>query len=213
MILNPVFNPVHIETEKKVVLEEISMYEDDPEEYAHDLLTEEMWIDGPLGYPILGTAKSLQNITRKDLYEYMCDFYVPDNCVISVVGNFKESKLLTIINKYFSKWKSIGYCRLQEKRPDFRTHFLYRKKDTEQTLSLIHISPLCKYGMVCCSPVNTEKLMESIEILKNAFIEYEFRTTYTPELNDDDLMDILSLIHIFHQIFCPADYVGLFLFC
>jgi predicted Zn-dependent peptidase len=63
----------------------------------------------------------------------MCDFYVPDNCVISVVGNFKESKLLTIINKYFSKWKSIGYCRLQEKRPDFRTHFLYRKKDTEQT--------------------------------------------------------------------------------
>ena len=65
------------------------MYEDDPEEYAHDLLTEEMWIDA-LGYPILGTAKSLQNITRKDFYEYMCDFYVPDNCVISVVGNLKK---------------------------------------------------------------------------------------------------------------------------
>ncbi|MGI6623420.1 MAG: anaerobic ribonucleoside-triphosphate reductase activating protein [Clostridiaceae bacterium] len=55
-------------------------------------------------------------------------------------------------------------------------------------------APLCKYGMVCCSPVNTEKLMESIEILKNAFIEYEFRTTYTPELNDDDLMDISRII-------------------
>lgn len=133
MILNPLFNPTHIETEKKVVLEEISMYEDDPEEFAHDLLTEEMWSEGPLGYPILGTAKSLENITDEDLYRFMSDFYVPDNCVISVVGNFKESQLLTIINKYFSKWKSLGYCRLSETRPNFRTHFLFRKKETEQT--------------------------------------------------------------------------------
>lgn len=55
-------------------------------------------------------------------------------------------------------------------------------------------APLCKYGKVCCSPVNTEKIKESIEILKNSFIEYEFRTTYTPELNDEDLMDISRTI-------------------
>ena len=53
MVLNPVFNPMHIETEKKVVMEEISMYEDDPEELVHDLLTEEIWDGVPLGYPIL----------------------------------------------------------------------------------------------------------------------------------------------------------------
>lgn len=133
MILNPLFNNTHIEIEKKVVLEEISMYEDDPEELANDLLTEEMWSEGPLGYPILGTSKSLENITRDALYEYMSYYYVPDNCVISVVGNFKENQLLAIINKYFSKWKSLGYCRLSEIRPDFRTHFLFRKKETEQT--------------------------------------------------------------------------------
>ncbi|HHW22364.1 MAG TPA: anaerobic ribonucleoside-triphosphate reductase activating protein [Clostridiaceae bacterium] len=55
-------------------------------------------------------------------------------------------------------------------------------------------APLCKYGKICCSPVNTAKVMESIEILKNAFIEYEFRTTYTPELDDDDLRDISRII-------------------
>lgn len=55
-------------------------------------------------------------------------------------------------------------------------------------------APLCKYGKVCCSSVNTDKLTESIEILKNGFIEYEFRTTYTPELCDDDLMDISRTI-------------------
>lgn len=133
MILNPLFNPVHIETEKKVVLEEISMYEDDPEEYVHDLLTEEMWSDGPLGYPVLGTAESLNSITRDDLFEHMSHFYIPDNCVIAVVGNFEENRLLEIIDKYFGGWKSIGYCRLPETRPDIRANFVYRKKDIEQT--------------------------------------------------------------------------------
>lgn len=55
-------------------------------------------------------------------------------------------------------------------------------------------APLCKYGKVCCSPVDTEKLSESIEILKSGLVEYEFRTTYTPELCDDDLMDISKTI-------------------
>jgi pyruvate formate lyase activating enzyme len=55
-------------------------------------------------------------------------------------------------------------------------------------------APLCKYGQICCSPVNIVKVTESIEILKSSFIEYEFRTTYTPELDDDDLRDISRII-------------------
>lgn len=55
-------------------------------------------------------------------------------------------------------------------------------------------APLCKYKMVCCSSVNTENIMRSIDILKNSNIEYEFRTTYTPELCDKDLIDILDTI-------------------
>lgn len=133
MLLNPIFNPVHMETEKKVVLEEISMYEDDPEELVNDLLTEEMWNGGPLGYPILGTAESLESITRDDLLEYMSLFYVPDNCVISVVGNFEEEHLIEVIEKYFGSWKSLGYCSISKERPLFSTHFLFRKKEIEQT--------------------------------------------------------------------------------
>ncbi len=133
MLLNPVFNPVHMETEKKVVAEEISMYEDDPEELVHDLLTEEMWNGVPLGYPILGTVESLESITRDDLLEYMSSFYVPDNCVISVVGNFEEEQLIEVINKYFGAWTPLEYCSLTNERPIFRAHFLFRKKETEQT--------------------------------------------------------------------------------
>lgn len=88
MLFHSTFDPIHIETEKKVVYEEISMYEDDPEELVHDLLTERIWSDGPLGYPILGTRESLERMTRDSLYDYMSTYYIPDNCLISVVGNF-----------------------------------------------------------------------------------------------------------------------------
>ncbi|HHY65097.1 MAG TPA: anaerobic ribonucleoside-triphosphate reductase activating protein [Clostridiaceae bacterium] len=55
-------------------------------------------------------------------------------------------------------------------------------------------APLCKYGKVCCSAVDTGKLMESINLLRNSSVEYEFRTTYTPELNGNDLLDISRTI-------------------
>jgi len=133
MLINPVFNPVHIGTEKKVVLEEISMYEDDPEELVNDLLSEEMWNGSPLGFPILGTAESLESITREDLLDYMSLFYVPDNCVISVVGNFEEEHLIDVIDKYFGSWKPLGYCSISNKRPSLTERFLFRKKEIEQT--------------------------------------------------------------------------------
>lgn len=55
-------------------------------------------------------------------------------------------------------------------------------------------APMCKYGKVCCSAVNTEKLMESIDLIKDSSVEYEFRTTYTPELDGNDLIDISRTI-------------------
>lgn len=55
-------------------------------------------------------------------------------------------------------------------------------------------APLCKYRQVCCSGVDTEKLQQSIDLLKEGWVDYEFRTTYTPELSDEDLVDITRTI-------------------
>ena len=55
-------------------------------------------------------------------------------------------------------------------------------------------APFCKYRQVCCSPVNTEKLERSIGILQGGGVEYEFRTTFTPELDQEDLLNIAESI-------------------
>lgn len=60
-------------------------------------------------------------------------------------------------------------------------------------------APFCKYRRVCCSPVDTRKLSESINILKEDLVGYEFRTTYAPELCDEDLMDISKTIKGAHR--------------
>lgn len=133
MLFHSVFNSVHIETEKKVVYEEINMYEDDPEELVNDILTEEVWRDWSLGYPILGTRKSIRHISRDSILEYLGRYYVPDNCVISVVGNFDESELHDIINRYFGSWQPLNYCPLNQSNLNFRRGHFYRKKDIEQT--------------------------------------------------------------------------------
>ena len=65
LVLNPAFDPEDIEREKKVILEEIKMVEDTPDDLVHELFTQSFWRDHPLGQPILGTADSVQALTPR----------------------------------------------------------------------------------------------------------------------------------------------------
>jgi len=132
MLFHSTFENVHIETERKVIAEEISMYEDYPEEMVHDMLTEEVWSGNSLGYPILGNYYSVTGITRDDILNHMKTFYVPENSVISVAGNFDEKKLVELVDKYFGHWKSHNYCKIHAYKPWFNRSIKVKKKETEQ---------------------------------------------------------------------------------
>ena len=132
MLFNSRFSPKDINTERKVILEEIGMYEDSPEELVHDILSEAVWYGNPLGYPILGTEKCLSGIDRETIKEYMGRNYVPSNCVVSVAGNFDESGLMELINKYFGGWKNVNRDAKEFEKADFVTNVKIREKETEQ---------------------------------------------------------------------------------
>jgi predicted Zn-dependent peptidase len=95
------FSPVEIEREKKVVLEEIKMVEDDPEDLVHDLHTANVWRGNPIGRPILGEIKIIQSISRQKILEYLSRKYLPEHIVISVAGRFKRSALIKQLNRAF----------------------------------------------------------------------------------------------------------------
>lgn len=104
MFFNSTFNEEDIKKEISVVIEEIKMYEDSPEDVVHEKLTEIIFDNSPLALPILGLAENLKQYTRDSVLAYMTKQYVPHNTVISIAGNFDEEYFVNLIKTKFSKW-------------------------------------------------------------------------------------------------------------
>jgi predicted Zn-dependent peptidase len=87
LVLHPTLPPREIEKEKDVVVEEIKMYEDNPEDHIFDHYEEVMYPGHPLGRPVIGTPESVRSFTRDDLSGYLDRHYVPNRLVVAVAGN------------------------------------------------------------------------------------------------------------------------------
>jgi predicted Zn-dependent peptidase len=130
MFFNSTFDEEELKKEKNVVLEEIKMYEDTPDDIVHDLLTRATYGNHPLGYPILGTEETLETFNGDTLRTYMNENYTPDKVVISVAGNIDES-FISQIEKYFGSYEGAG-VRNAVTAPTFHEEVLVRQKETEQ---------------------------------------------------------------------------------
>ena len=103
MLNNPKFSEEDIANEKKIILEEINMYLDSPEDVVFDMIHEIMFKGTPLSFPVLGTKETVKNLDRKTLIDYYNKYYRPDNMVITVIGNYNEKEIIDILNNYFSR--------------------------------------------------------------------------------------------------------------
>ncbi|MCT4661431.1 MAG: insulinase family protein [Tissierellales bacterium] len=104
MIQNPLFSERDITREKGVVLEEISMYEDSPEDIVHDELARLAYSGHALSMPILGTVESIEKMTREDILGYYNCHYKPKNLVIVIVGHVEETSVLELLEKSIGQW-------------------------------------------------------------------------------------------------------------
>jgi transketolase C-terminal domain/subunit len=90
MLCNPLFDEKELNTEKGVVLEEIGMYEDSPEDFCSDMLTAVCYKNEPLGFNILGTRQTVAGFTAQNLRDYMAKTYTPERIVVSLCGKFDK---------------------------------------------------------------------------------------------------------------------------
>ena len=103
MLLASKFDEEDINREREVVLEEVHMYEDTPEELVHDLHLSHIWAGHALGRNILGTIPSIEKFDKKLIHEYYKNFYTPDNIVIAAAGNLTHERLEELTQRYFGK--------------------------------------------------------------------------------------------------------------
>ena len=134
MLLHSKFAESDVEKERQVVLEEISLYEDSPDELIHDLHMNSLWPGHALGRNILGTRETIGGMSRQLIVDYTMRHYVPDNVVIAAAGNLTHEQLVEQVRLYWDDVKG-AYPRLADSAPVFATGRLLQEKDIEQ----IHI--------------------------------------------------------------------------
>ena len=131
MLLASRYAPEDIAREREVVLEEVNMYEDSPDELVHDYYLDNVWPHHPLGRNILGTTDAIKRFDRDLVCEYYGNFYTPDNIVIAAAGNLTHAAVEELAGRFFGKLagrKRAMTAKAPEHQPVRRLHV----RDTEQ---------------------------------------------------------------------------------
>lgn len=127
------FDPKEVEKEKQVVLEEIRMVQDDPEDLVQELHTGQILGRHPLGRSILGREETIRNLRRSDLLGYIDAHYDPSQTVIAIAGNFEQAKVEHLVARRFGKTRPVNSGSKPARRPpDVHGGVLTKQKPLEQ---------------------------------------------------------------------------------
>ena len=133
MVFSPIFD--ELETEREVVLEEIAMYEDTPQELVHDLISEAVFGNHPLGRPVIGTAGVISSVSKRAIQSYHRAQYTPANIVVSAAGNLEHDRLVELVQQSVDRRAELSDPKPRVRPPLVRTPKPGRRfqtKDTEQ---------------------------------------------------------------------------------
>lgn len=103
MFFDSVFDENELEKEKQIIIEEIKMCNDDPSRFAFDKLIESMYSGTPMGFDIAGEPELLKKVTREELVNFRNLHYIPQNTIISVIGDFDVEEIKLLVQKYFAE--------------------------------------------------------------------------------------------------------------
>jgi predicted Zn-dependent peptidase len=131
IFLHSLMDVKDVEKERMVILQEIKMVEDTPDDYIHDLFNRVCWGDHPLGFPIYGTSELVQSFHRDQLHQFFRENYPPDRIVVCAAGNVEHRKVVEMIEGTFGKITKSDKTRGRSK-PDPISTTNIRKRDLEQ---------------------------------------------------------------------------------
>lgn len=140
MLLNSIFDKSKIDNERKVIFEEINMYEDEPGELVLEVFTKNLFTGTPLSNNILGTIESLKSINQEKLFDFFNKYYRPDNIIIILAGNFNEEYLMKKIENTFGNmikgvFKDTSLIKAVGIKP-FNYHAIIKENTTQVNFAL-----------------------------------------------------------------------------
>jgi len=131
IFLNSLMDVKDVEKERMVILQEIKMVEDTPDDYIHDLFNRVCWGDHPLGFPIFGTSELVQSFHRDQICQYFKEYYQPSRIIICAAGNLDHQEVVDGIGATFGQIPKLDRVR-ERVRPDSISTTNICKRDLEQ---------------------------------------------------------------------------------
>lgn len=136
MLLNSSFKEEDIKAERQVVLEELSLHEDSPDELIHDLFSDSVFEGHPLGKRILGSEKTVKSFGKHNVAGFYKRAYVPKNMVIAAAGNVNHKKLEDLVNRYFVNKEAAVFKRAERAAKSKSNLFVMKKKGEQAHICL-----------------------------------------------------------------------------
>ncbi len=131
MIMRPALAPADVTKEQGVILEEIKMVEDAPDDLVHEIFAQQFWAKHPLGRPILGTPETVGSFASDGLRKYFDRTYVAPNLIVAAAGNLEHAKFRDLVERSFAGLASQGRVERTE-APAITPGVVARIKDIEQ---------------------------------------------------------------------------------
>lgn len=133
MLCNSKFDPADMERERQVIIEEINMSLDSPQQRVDTLIDQLMWPEHPLGRDVAGTKATVYTLTRQDVLGYLDHHYLANNTVLTVAGDISHQEALAMLEDAFGSWRTGSpqtYLAASDKQS--RSRFQSEHRDTEQ---------------------------------------------------------------------------------
>jgi predicted Zn-dependent peptidase len=188
LICHARFDLDDIEKERRVILQEIAMIEDNPEELVHDLFTYNFWSGHPLGLPVTGTRASVDNIDRQQMLSFMQQRYVGRNLCVVAAGNLDHNQLVGLVSSALGEI-SQDAPGLQDTVPNVDRHVEVINRNLEQTHVCLGVAGLAqnhadRYGIYLLNTIlggnMSSRLFQKVrEDLGLAYSVYSFHHNHS----------------------------------
>jgi len=132
MLLRSLMRPQDVDAERKVILEEIAMHEDSPDDIIHDLFVSALWESHPLGQSVLGYQNVIRTLGSEEIADYFGRYYGPENIVIAVAGNIEHEEVVDLVERFMSNDGDKGIHERHSVVPEIRPHTVVYNRPTEQ---------------------------------------------------------------------------------
>jgi len=143
LLANPLFDEKELKREQKVIIEEIKMTEDAPEDFLGELFNEQLFLNHPLGLSIAGTPKIVRTFNREITQKYHAETFNASNLVITAAGNVEHEKIVELTEKFFNQKPKIKDQRskIKDQKPILAAPIIIKKKKNLEQAHLIIATP------------------------------------------------------------------------